>query len=35
LTEVNPTHDPAGVQVQRYVDTVTAAIGAGLRSATA
>jgi arginase len=34
LTEMNPTHDPAGVQVQRYVDTVTAAIGAGLRSAT-
>jgi arginase len=30
LTEVNPTHDPAGAQLGRYVDTVTNAIAGGL-----
>jgi arginase len=32
LTEVNPTHDPAGTQIARYVETVTRALGAGLRA---
>jgi arginase len=32
LTEVNPTHGPSGQQLQRYVDTVAEALGAGLRS---
>ena len=32
LTEVNPTYDPGGEQLQRYVDTVASALGAGLRS---
>jgi arginase len=32
LTEVNPTHDPSGEQLQRYVDTVAGSLGAGLRS---
>jgi arginase len=32
LTEVNPTYDPAGTQVARYVETVTRALGAGLIS---
>jgi len=31
LTEVNPTHDPAGTQTARYVETVTRALGAALR----
>ena len=31
LTEVNPTYDPAGMQVARYVETVTRALGAALR----
>jgi len=31
LTEVNPTHDPEGTQVARYVETVTRALGAALR----
>ena len=26
LTEVNPTHDPSGAQIRRYVDGVTAAL---------
>ena len=30
LTEVNPTHDPGGVQVSRYVETVTQAIAGAL-----
>jgi arginase len=30
LTEVNPSYDPGGHQLTRYVDTVTAAIGRGL-----
>ena len=30
LTEVNPTHDPGGSQLDRYVETVTGAIAAGL-----
>lgn len=30
LTEVNPSYDPAGHQLARYVDTVAAAIGHGL-----
>lgn len=30
LTEVNPSYDPAGHQLARYVDTVAAAIGRGL-----
>lgn len=30
LTEVNPTHDPAGGQLARYVDTVTESITAAL-----
>ena len=32
LTEVNPTYDPGGAQVGRYVDTVTRALAAGLQS---
>jgi arginase len=32
LTEVNPTYDPGGTQLSRYVETVTHAIGVGLRS---
>jgi arginase len=28
LTEVNPTHDPSGVLIRRYVDGVTAALAA-------
>jgi arginase len=31
LTEVNPTHDPAGTQIARYVETVTRNLGAALR----
>jgi arginase len=31
LTEVNPTHDPGGTELSRYVDTVTSAITGGLR----
>lgn len=30
LTEVNPTYDPGGSQVARYVDVVTSAIAAGM-----
>ncbi|WP_406307101.1 arginase family protein [Streptomyces sp. NBC_00885] len=30
LAEVNPTHDPSGHQIARYVDTVTGAIAQGL-----
>jgi arginase len=30
LTEVNPSYDPTGHQLARYVDTVAAAIGRGL-----
>jgi arginase len=30
LTEVNPSYDPAGQQLARYVDTVAAAMGHGL-----
>jgi arginase len=30
LTEVNPSYDPAGDQLARYVDTVAAAIASGL-----
>ncbi len=30
LTEVNPSYDPAGHQLARYVETVAAAIGSGL-----
>jgi arginase len=30
LTEVNPTHDPDGRQLQRYVDAVGGALAAGL-----
>jgi arginase len=30
LTEVNPSYDPTGHQLARYVDTVAAAIGHGL-----
>jgi arginase len=30
LTEVNPSYDPDGRQLARYVDAVTAAIGSGL-----
>ena len=30
LTEVNPSYDPSGRQLARYVDTVAAAIGHGL-----
>ena len=33
LTEVNPSYDPSGVSVARYVDTVTGALIAGLRQA--
>ena len=32
LTEINPTHDPTGRQVERYVDTVTDAIARSLSS---
>jgi arginase len=31
LTEVNPSYDPTGRQLARYIDTVTGAIGHGLR----
>jgi len=27
LTEVNPSHDPAGTQLDRYIDAVGKAIG--------
>ena len=30
LTEVNPTHDPGGTHLDRYVDAVTGAISTGL-----
>jgi arginase len=30
LTEVNPSHDPSGHQLARYIDTVTGAIARGL-----
>ena len=33
MTEVNPSYDPSGVSVARYVDTVTGALIAGLRQA--
>jgi arginase len=33
LTEVNPTHDPDGRQLQRYVDAVCGALAAGLSRA--
>jgi len=33
MTEVNPSYDPSGVSVARYVDTVTDALIAGLRQA--
>jgi arginase len=32
LTEINPTHDPTGQQLERYVDTVTDAIARSLTS---
>ena len=31
LTEINPSYDPTGRQLARYVDTVASAIGHGLR----
>jgi arginase len=31
LTEVKPSYDPTGRQLARYIDTVAAAIGHGLR----
>ena len=34
LTEVNPTHDPDGQQLRRYVDAVGGALAAGLVRAT-
>jgi arginase len=34
LTEVNPTHDPDGPQLRRYVDAVGGALAAGLVRAT-
>jgi arginase len=33
LTEVNPTYDPSGAQIARYVETVTRALGDALRPA--
>jgi arginase len=33
LTEVNPTHDPTGTQLDRYIETVTTAIAQGLGAA--
>jgi arginase len=33
MTEVNPSYDPSGVSVARYVDTVTGALIAGLHRA--
>jgi arginase len=33
LTELNPTYDPGGTQVGRYVETVTRSLGIALRSA--
>jgi arginase len=30
LTEVNPTHDPEGTQLDRYIDTVTTAVSDAL-----
>ncbi|MGF7234150.1 MAG: arginase family protein [Frankia sp.] len=35
LTEVNPSYDPTGHQLERYVETVAAALGAGLGEARA
>jgi arginase len=32
LTELNPTYDPGGAQVGRYVETVTRSLGIALRS---
>jgi arginase len=32
LTELNPTYDPGGAQVARYVETVTRSLGTALRS---
>jgi arginase len=29
LTEVNPTHDPGGAQLDRYIDAVTQALAKG------
>jgi arginase len=26
LTEINPTHDPDGAQLERYIETVTSAV---------
>ena len=31
LTELNPTYDPGGTQVGRYVETVTRSLGTALR----
>jgi arginase len=33
LTEVNPSHDPDGQQLRRYVDAVGGALAAGLSRA--
>jgi arginase len=33
LTEVNPTYDPGGVQLDRYVEAVSSALGGALRRA--
>lgn len=30
LTEINPTYDPTGIQLDRYVDTVVTALAAGV-----
>jgi len=30
LTEINPSHDPDGTQLDRYIDTVSAALGTAL-----
>jgi hypothetical protein len=32
LTELNPTYDPGGTQVARYVETGTRSLGTALRS---
>jgi len=31
MTEINPSYDPSGVSLGRYVDTVTGALIAGLQ----
>jgi arginase len=33
LTEVNPSHDPSGDHLRRYVDAVTSALGTALAPA--